>query len=252
MAIKRCDPTTGLSQAIPGIVRLCASLNILAQGTFQATAALLSGISQVTMSCIFYEAVLAICDLLPLYIRFSKGAGATHKVSFLPHAGIPNVLGCLPFCPPTIPFLPFHECDCGLRSDFPGSFHNSYVLQQSALCWNFENNEMPAGWLLVDKGYGQKTWLMTPVRDTQTASEVCYNAAYHKTRCTVERTIGLLKACFLCLAYPGGEMLYSPEKVSKIILACCILHNIRICHRMEEPKETALVPEVPNTPAEMT
>lgn len=42
----------------------------------------------------------------------------------------------------------------------------------------------------------------------------------------VERCIGLLKGRWLCLGSVGGTVLYTPEKVCDIILACGVLHNI--------------------------
>ncbi|CAI9620081.1 unnamed protein product, partial [Staurois parvus] len=67
---------------------------------------------------------------------------------------------------------------------------------------------------------------MAPVRYPQSLAEITYNKAHSKSRAIVEHTIGLLKSRFLCLARPGGELLYSPQKSSRIILACCLLHNI--------------------------
>ncbi len=34
-----------------------------------------------------------------------------------------------------------------------------------------------------------------------------------------------------------GTLLYRPEKVSKIILACCILHNIAMEHGLPETED---------------
>lgn len=77
-----------------------------------------------------------------------------------------------------------------------------------------------------DAGYPQLTWLMAPIRYPQGRAEMNYNRALRRSRSIIELTIGLLKSRFLCLARPGGELLYSPTKASKIILACCVLHNM--------------------------
>ncbi|KAM9299702.1 embryonic protein UVS.2-like [Gastrophryne carolinensis] len=81
-----------------------------------------------------------------------------------------------------------------------------------------------AKYVFADKGYGQETWLITPMRHPQTAAEVCYNSACRKTICIVERTIGLLKARFLCLAVwldqgadavqPRGDVQDNPHLLS--------------------------------------
>ncbi|XP_072256943.1 putative nuclease HARBI1 [Pyxicephalus adspersus] len=65
-----------------------------------------------------------------------------------------------------------------------------------------------------DKGYGQLRWLMTAVRHPRSEAEHNYNKALHKSQRVVEHTIGLLKARFLCLAQPGGELLYAPWKAA--------------------------------------
>ncbi|KAM5180720.1 uncharacterized protein ACMZJ9_001254 [Mantella aurantiaca] len=92
-----------------------------------------------------------------------------------------------------------------------------------------------------DAGFPQLPWLMAPIRSPRDTSEQSYNKALQKTRGVVERTIGLLKSRFLCLARPGGELLYSPQKCSKIIMACIVLHNLCLQHRdswdVEEERE---------------
>ncbi|TWW78197.1 putative nuclease HARBI1 [Takifugu flavidus] len=47
-----------------------------------------------------------------------------------------------------------------------------------------------------------------------------------RSRSTIERTIGILKGRWMCLDTAGGKLLYKPEKVCRIIMACCVLHNI--------------------------
>lgn len=95
-----------------------------------------------------------------------------------------------------------------------------------------------------DSGYGQSTWLMTPLRHPRGHAELEYNKAHRKTRNLIERTIALLKMRFLCLARPGGELLYAPEKVAKIILACCVLHNICKGYHVQLEEEADIEPEV--------
>src|SRR4029434_3794066 len=41
---------------------------------------------------------------------------------------------------------------------------------------------------------------------------------------------GMLKGRWRCLDASGGRLLYAPEKVCQIILACCVLHNICLSH----------------------
>ena len=51
------------------------------------------------------------------------------------------------------------------------------------------------------------------------------DSTMHKYAAT-EHCIRLLKCRWLCLGSAGGTLLYTPEKVCNIILACWVLHNI--------------------------
>lgn len=42
----------------------------------------------------------------------------------------------------------------------------------------------------------------------------------------------------MCLDAAGGKLLYAPEKVCKIILACCVLHNLAMMHGIPPPPGT--------------
>ncbi|XP_069461125.1 putative nuclease HARBI1 [Ambystoma mexicanum] len=63
-----------------------------------------------------------------------------------------------------------------------------------------------------ESGYVQLTWLMTPVQNPQTPQEVAYNGARIQTKLNTDWTFGLLKACFQCLHWFGGALIYRPEK----------------------------------------
>jgi hypothetical protein len=61
-----------------------------------------------------------------------------------------------------------------------------------------------------------------------TTAERNYNRCHIKTRNTVERTIGILKNRFSCLA---NKLHYKPEFVGNIVVACCVLHNIAVLNK---------------------
>ncbi|KAJ8351672.1 hypothetical protein SKAU_G00231480 [Synaphobranchus kaupii] len=89
-------------------------------------------------------------------------------------------------------------CDARMQllnvcSKWPGSTHDSFILRHSRVGLRLEAGESGDGWLLGDRGYPLKTWLLTPFADPRTAEELCYNLAHGRTRSVVERTIGLLK-----------------------------------------------------------
>ncbi|GCB71937.1 hypothetical protein scyTo_0001757 [Scyliorhinus torazame] len=53
-----------------------------------------------------------------------------------------------------------------------------------------------------------------------------YNDAHTVTRSMVEQCFGLLKMRFRCLDRSGGAIQYEAERVARIVVACCTLHNI--------------------------
>lgn len=134
------------------------------------------------------------------------------------------------------------------RTGFRGSRHDAFILRQTALYYKFESSQMPSGWLLGDSGYPQLAWLMTPVRYPQSQADHLYNRAHQKTRTIVETTFGLLKSRFMCLAKPGGELLYSPRKAARIILACCVLHNLCMVRNESWKPSEEREPEVRQPP----
>ena len=109
---------------------------------------------------------------------------------------------------------------------WPGNTHDSFILSSSSISEQFENGEFGKSWLLGDSGYALKEWLMTPLSNPDNHSERKYNCAHKKTRCLIERAFGILKSRWRILDHTGGRLCYSPDKVAKITMACCILHNI--------------------------
>ena len=70
---------------------------------------------------------------------------------------------------------------------------------------------------------------MTPILRPTNHEERLYNRVHKTTRCSIERSFGCLKSRWRILDHTGGTLCYSPAKSAKIIVACCILHNI--CRR---------------------
>ncbi|XP_072269272.1 putative nuclease HARBI1 [Pyxicephalus adspersus] len=265
---EKIAPKIKRSQAVPGMTRLLATLYILGRGSFQTSSALICGLSQPKVSRVFTKVINAIVDLLPLYVHFPQTAQEWRKVKvdFFRRAGFPNVLltiDCthVAIQAPKLQEISFrnrkryHSLNVQIvfdanrkimsaRTGFPGSCHDAYILRQTALYRKFISGEMPEGWLIADKGYGQLPWLMTPVRHPRSEAEHNCNKALQKSRGNVEQTIGLLKARFLCLARPGGELLYAPWKAARVIMACCILHNLCLHHRDSWDTPDELEPEV--------
>jgi DDE superfamily endonuclease len=83
-----------------------------------------------------------------------------------------------------------------------------------------------------DSGYPLEPWLMTPITSPTTAAEIAYNSAHSRTRVVIERCFGLLKSRFRCLDKSGGTLLYSAEKVCRLVTATTVLHNFAITRRI--------------------
>ncbi|GBP40851.1 Putative nuclease HARBI1 [Eumeta japonica] len=85
---------------------------------------------------------------------------------------------------------------------------------------------------LSDSGYALKPWLLTPITGAPPGSrEYRYTKVHAKTRNCIERCIGLLKSRWRCLL-KHRTLHYNPDIAQKIIIACCVLHNMAIEHNI--------------------
>uniref|UniRef100_A0A1B0GQA0 Uncharacterized protein n=1 Tax=Phlebotomus papatasi TaxID=29031 RepID=A0A1B0GQA0_PHLPP len=130
-------------------------------------------------------------------------------------------------------------CDSDLfiinvNANFPGSCHDSYVWEQSDLCYFLERKFSGShnnSFLLGDSGYGLKPWLITPFRNESPARERRFNYILSQARSVIERTNGRLKNLFRCLN-SERKLRYRPEIAGQIVVACCVIHNILISSQM--------------------
>ncbi|XP_031777069.1 putative nuclease HARBI1 [Nasonia vitripennis] len=82
-------------------------------------------------------------------------------------------------------------------------------------------------YLLGDNGYTPSPILLTPIVDAPEGSlEAAYTHEHVSTRCKVEQCFGILTRVWLVIS-TARKLFYSPEKVTRIIIACAILHNYR-------------------------
>uniref|UniRef100_UPI00398E9ACF putative nuclease HARBI1 n=1 Tax=Pristiophorus japonicus TaxID=55135 RepID=UPI00398E9ACF len=126
---------------------------------------------------------------------------------------------------------------------YPGSSHDSFILRQTSVPAIFTGPNQECGWLVGDKGYPLSTWLLTPLWNPRTVPEHAYNDAHCATSCIIEKCIGIFKQRFRCLNRSGGTLQYSPQRVSIIIVVCCMLPNLVIMRGQPLEVESAVPPE---------
>ncbi|XP_065593846.1 putative nuclease HARBI1, partial [Cyrtonyx montezumae] len=237
------ESVTGRSHALPVAVKVTSALTFLASGSFQTATRDTTGISQSAMSNCLAQFLEALQRRAARYIAFPSPRRS----------------------PPFLPLLSPAFWGCGVRrrrrhhhvvAKFPGSCPNAAVLENSALARLLDATRPEGVWLLGDRSYPLKTWLMTPILFPRGPAEERYNALHHQTLSSLRRTLTLLRRRFRCLDAAGGSLQYAPQKVCQIFLACCVLHNIALRRRMpldphdgpETESETELLPPQPPPP----
>ncbi|CAK1597963.1 unnamed protein product [Parnassius mnemosyne] len=118
---------------------------------------------------------------------------------------------------------------------YGGATHDSFIFNHSIIRNHLEDlvNAGETVHLLGDSGYAQRAYLMVPVPNVEEGTPAAhYNKLHATARNTVERAIGRLKGRFRCLLV-HRVLHYHPDVVAKIVVACCVLHNI--CNRAGLP-----------------
>lgn len=130
-------------------------------------------------------------------------------------------------------------CDANLKitylqAKYPGSCHDSYIVRNSSLSVLMEDYSLLAdSWMLADKGFPLKKWLMVPIRNPPTNSHKRFNKALAAARCSIERCFGVLKNRFRCIHRLQNFLKFTPPKCCSIINAVCILHNVAISNCLD-------------------
>lgn len=107
---------------------------------------------------------------------------------------------------------------------WPGSTHDATIYRNSEICRRFEQGEFGTdSAILGDSAYGAGDYLCKPIENARTDAERNYQNAQVRSRNVVERTFGVLKRKFPCLAI-GLD--FKLDKVQDVIVACWILYNM--------------------------
>jgi hypothetical protein len=219
------------------------------------------------MCRIIHKVTNLIAQLRPYFIRLPQNRNEINKIhnKFYDIAGFPNVLGAID-CTHIKIQSPGGEhgelyrnrktwfsintqatCNADLKfmdivARWPGSVHDSTIFNDSRMRMRLEANEFPNSYLLGDSGYACKRYLLTPLLTPRNRSEETYNNAHKVTRNTIERSFGVLKRRFPCLAI--GIRL-AMNRILAVIVATMVLHNIAVELKDEEPEEDPEV-NIPN------
>ena len=229
---------------LPVSLQLAVALRFFSQGGYLSKVGDVHHISKATTGKVLDGVCEILSSCLSSYVQYP--AHETLQQNFYQYSGFPKVIGCIDGThvqikkPANSPMTFMNRkqgcsinvllvCDVDLSIiyslvKFPGSCHDSFILNNSALCEKFSNHP-PNGWLLGDPGYPSRSWLMTPLSSVKTIQEERYQKMHKKGRNTIERCNGLLKSRFRCLL---RKLEFTPEKSCKIIRACIVLHNIAI------------------------
>ncbi|KAM7365277.1 hypothetical protein PAMP_016220 [Pampus punctatissimus] len=238
---------TQRSRAISPEVQVLAALGFYTSGSFQTSMGDTIGISQASMSRCVSNVTRALVEKAPQFITFNRDPSSREQYfqEFQRVAGFPGVLGVLD-CVQVAIKAPnsedssyvnkkgFHSVGCQLvcnarglllsaETHWPGGLRDIDVLERSALYKQLQETE--EGWLLGDRRYPLRKWLMTPVDCPESPAEFQYNLAHTATHEIVDRTFRAIQTRFRCLDGTKGYLQYSPERSSSILLACCVLHN---------------------------
>ncbi|MBN3307036.1 HARB1 nuclease, partial [Amia calva] len=241
---------TARSYAVPVPLQVLTTLGFLATGSFQRELADRSGISKLSLSRAMPAVWDGIICMSTSYIRFPYDAvDQPNKAQFAATVFFTNVIGAID-CTHIAIKAPSEEEFAYVNRKHFHSINVQikpmiHILTNSMVGMTLQAGRVRNGWLLGERSWLSTRWLLTPLTNPQTDQEYSYNDAHSRTLSVVERAIGQLKCRWRCLDRTGGMVLYRPDKVCRIVLACGVLHNV--VHRHGIPLgEVAAPPDDPN------
>lgn len=238
-----------------------ATLRFLATGSILQIIGDFCGFDNSTASRLLYRVTRSIAGLKKQFIKMSSNEADLNNIKedFYQIARFPKCIGALDCSHIKIQspggnnaeifrnrkgFFSFNVqvlCDSKLKVEdivcrWPGSSHDSVIFNNSNLRAQLEANEFGDSLIIGDKGYPNRNYLITPLRDPITPEEHLFNESHIRTRNVVERCFGVLKKRFPVLAL--GIRL-NVKKVEAIVVACAVLHNIACQFGEPEPDTDA-------------
>lgn len=242
--VHNVERVTNRNYALPVSLQLAVALRFYSQGGYISQSADIHHISKPAAAKVLDDITNILSSELPNYVNFPPHD--TIQQQFYIYGQFPRIIGCIDGThvsikkPSINPHIYINRKSrasinvllvCGVNMEiyyclvrYPGSCHDSYILNNSELCTEFTNNP-PNGWLLGDPGYPLRRWLLTPLAEVNTPQELVYQTRHTRCRSIIERCNGLLKGRFRCIL---NTLEFEPQKACKIIRACILLHNVAI------------------------
>ncbi|XP_066599954.1 putative nuclease HARBI1 [Prorops nasuta] len=235
--------------AIPASIKLLTALRFYATGCYLLIVADFSGISKNSAKTIVHSVSAAICDLRLKYIKLPRTEGEILRTANdnFQLSGMIRVVGAIDCVHIRIRsyggedaelfrnrkgFFSLNvQCLVNSRLEitdivtrWPGSAHDSTIFENSRLKFRFDNFQFENGIISGDRGYRNHRYLIIPLANPQTPSEVLYNEAHIRTRCMVERCFGVWGRTFPVLTI--GTRFTKWERTMNVVMATAILHNV--------------------------
>ncbi|XP_052219114.1 putative nuclease HARBI1 [Dreissena polymorpha] len=231
--------------------QILITLRFLATGNFLQVIGDTFGVDIATVSRVITAVVDAFFGLKDRFIKFPTSDEDRCRATndFFRVREFPSVIGCIdgthirllsPGQPDEAAYVNrkhYHSinvhatCDrdgnfTSMNACWPGSCHDAHVFRMSNVGRHLDANHQDPGrgWLLGDSGYPCRPFLMTPILHPRNEAEERYNQAHISTRNIIERCFGVWKRTFHILHV---EIRMKPAKVTRIVLACAVLHNMR-------------------------
>ncbi|GBP14413.1 Putative nuclease HARBI1 [Eumeta japonica] len=206
-------------------LKVMTALSFYATGSYQQIIGASQHLAQQTISQCIQEVTNALNarSIIDRWIKFptTQLERSIIKQQFMSKFGLPGVLGCI---------------DCThIALVRPTVDEQAFFNRKGYHSLNVQ--------IVGDSGYPLRPWLLIPVTNAvQGSNEERYNRKHMSARNCVERCIGVLKARWRCLL-KHRVLHYDPSTVSKIVTACCVLHNIAVSLDLPMPDPDADIEE---------
>ncbi|XP_035457948.2 putative nuclease HARBI1 [Spodoptera frugiperda] len=253
------------TRAIPLEIKVLCTLSYLANGSYQRPEGVIQHLPQRTASRCIRQVVEALnSNYMLKNIQFPQTQQERSRIrqEFQRKFNLPGVIGCID-CTHIAIVKPHHDehqffnrkgyhslnvqmiCDNNLKilnvnAKYGGATHDSFIWASSQVERYMRelHQRGEQTWLLGDSGYPQRSWLMTPVLNAAPGSRAeVYTTRHVQARNCIERCFGVLKARWRCVL-KDRVLHYHPHVASKIVMACCVLHNIALKARLPPPVDT--------------